>query len=135
MALKSLIKKEIVIDDEKLSKIHNDDIKTYLLAFSSFIKKGISDYDSWVGAEISEVKSWQDRNSIFGLVAPMEDYVYPQLLIEPELTIFFKNLNKKVDFEDFYGLSEEYFGERYGMDRMTLDFVETLLQTGHSSFS
>lgn len=135
VALKSLIKKEIVIDDEKLSKIHNDNLRTYLLAFSSFIKEGISDYDSWVDAEISEVKSWQDRKSIFGLVAPMEDYIYPELLIEPELTIFLRNLDKKVDFEDFYGLSEEYFGERYGMDRMTLDFVETLLQTGDSSFS
>ncbi|MDD5377268.1 MAG: hypothetical protein PHH16_04085 [Candidatus Gracilibacteria bacterium] len=133
--LKSLSEKEIVIDDEKLSNIHNDHIRSYLLAFSHFIKEGITDYDSWVDAEISEVKSWQDRNSIFGLVAPMEDYIYPRLLIEPELMVFLRNLDKKVDFEDFYGLSEEYFGERYGMDHMTLDFVETLLQTGHSSCS
>ena len=64
----------------------------------------------------------------------MEDYIYPGLLIEPELIIFLRDLNKKVNFEDFYGLSEQYFGERYGMDHMTLDFVEALLQTGDATF-
>lgn len=133
--LKSLSVNEIIIDDEKLQKIHNENLRSYLLAFSWFIKKGITDYNTWVDAEISEVRSWQDRDNIFGLVAPMEDYVYPELLIEPELIIFLRNLEKKVNFEDFYGLSETYFGDRYGMDHMTLDFVETLLQTGQSSFS
>lgn len=127
--LASLIDTEIVIDDEKIAKIHNTNIRDYLLAFSKFIKEGIADYASWVGAELSEVRSWQDRESIFGLIAPMEDYIYPQLLIEPELIIFLRDRSKKVNFEDFYGLSEEHFGERYGMDHMTLDFVESLLQT------
>lgn len=127
--LASLTDTEIVIDDEKLARIHNANIRTYLLVFSKFIKEGITDYVSWVGAELSEVRSWQDRESIFGLIAPMEDYIYPQLLIEPELIIFLRDRSKKVNFEDFYGLSEEYFGERYGMDHMTLDFVESLLQT------
>ena len=132
--LGSLSDKEIVIDDEKLARIHNGNIREYLLAFSKFIKEGTTDYASWVDAELFEVKSWQDRGNIFGLVAPMEDYVYPQLLIEPELIIFLRDQGKKVNFEDFYGLSEEYFGERYGMDHMTLDFVESLLQTWDASF-
>jgi hypothetical protein len=127
--LASLSDKEIIIDDEKLTKIHNVNIRAYLLSFSQFIKEGTTDYAAWVGAELSEVKSWQDRGNIFGLVAPMEDYIYPQLLIEPELIIFLRDLDKKVNFEDFYGLSEEYFGKRYGMDHMTLDFVESILQT------
>lgn len=100
--LKSLSANEIIIDDEKLSRIHDSNIRSYLLAFSRFIKEGITDYDTWVDAEISEVRSWQDRDNIFGLVAPMEDYMYPELLIEPELIIFLRNLEKKVNFEDFY---------------------------------
>lgn len=100
--LASLRDKEIIIDDEKLAKIHNVNIRAYLLSFSQFIKEGTTDYASWVDAEIFEVKSWQDRGNMLGLVAPMEDYIYPQLLIEPELIIFLRNLDKKVNFEDFY---------------------------------
>ena len=63
--LASLSDKEVKIDDEKLSRIHDTNIRTYLLAFSKFIQEGTTDYDAWVGAEISEVKSWQDRENIF----------------------------------------------------------------------
>lgn len=134
VALKELSKKEIKIDDEKLAKIHNSHLKEYLLLFSKFIKDWITDYDTWIDAEIHEIKSWQDRNNIFWFVAPMEDYMYPGVLVEPELIIFLRNLGKNVIFEDFYWLSEWYFGERFWMDNMTLDFVETLLQTWDSAF-
>lgn len=135
VSLKELSKNEIVIDDEKLSKIHNDNIRNYLLKFSEFIKNGITDYQTWVDAEIYEVKSWQDRENLFGLVAPMEDYMYPGVLVEPELLIFFRNIEKKVLLEDYYGLSDKYFWDKYGMNHMTLDFVETLIQTGDAAYS
>lgn len=133
--LKNLLEGEIKIDDWKLSQIQNIHIREYLLAFSSLIKNGVTDYDTWVNAEIHEVKSWQDRKQIFWIVAPMEDYMYPWILVEPELIIFLKNSEKKVHFEDFYWLSERYFQDRFWMDSMTLDFVETLLQTGDAAFS
>jgi len=133
--LKDLLEREIKIDDSKLSQIQNTHIREYLLAFSYFIKNGITDYDTWVNAEIHEVKSWQERKEIFWIVAPMEEYMYPWVLVEPELIIFLKNAEKKVHFEDFYWLSERYFQDRFWMDSMTLDFVETLLQTGDAAFS
>lgn len=135
VSLKELSKNEIIIDDEKLSKIHNDNIRNYLLKFSQFIKNGITDYQTWIDAEIYEVKSWQDRENLFGLVAPMEDYMYPGVLVEPELLIFFRNIEKKVLLKDYYGLSEKYFWDKYGMNHMTLDFVETLIQTGDAAYS
>lgn len=134
VALRDLSKEEIKIDDEKLAKIHDFHIREYLLLFSKFIKDWVTDYDTWIDAEIHEVRSWQNRNNIFWLVAPMEEYMYPELLVEPELMIFLRNLEKKVNFEDFYWLSEEFFGDKYWMDNMTLDFVETLIQTWDSAF-
>lgn len=134
VALKELIDTEIHIDDEKLAHIHHPHLRAYLLLFSKFIKNGITDYDRWVDAEIHEVKSWQDRKTVFGFVAPMEDYMYPNVLVEPEFLLFVRNWEKQVNFSDFYGLSEEFFQNRFWMDRMTLDFVEPLLQTGDSAF-
>lgn len=132
--LATLAENEIIIDDEKLRKINNEHIRKYLLTFSKFIKDWTTDYKSWVDAEVLEVKSWQNRDDILWIVGPMEDYISPGLLVEPELMLLMKNLNKKINFEDFYGLSEEYYGNRYWMDNMTLDFVETLLQTWDCSF-
>lgn len=134
VALKDFIQTKIHIDDQKLAQIENPHLREYFLLFSKFIKEWITDYDTWIDAETHEVRSWQDRKTIFWFVAPMEDYMYPGVLVEPELLLFLRNLEKKVNFWDFYGLSEEFFQERFWMDHMTLDFVETLLQTGDSAF-
>lgn len=133
--LKDLLHRKIEIDDSKLYQIQDEHIRAYLFYFSRFIKSWVTDYNAWVNAEIHEVKSWQDRTKIFWIVAPMEDYMYPWVLVEPELMIFLRNLEKKVHFEDFYWLSEQFFNERFWMDHMTLDFVENLLQTWDSAFS
>lgn len=133
--LKDLLHRKIEIDDSKLYQIQDEHIRAYLFYFSRFLKSWVTDYNAWVNAEIHEVKSWQDRTKIFWIVAPMEDYMYPWVLVEPELMIFLRNLEKKVHFEDFYWLSEQFFNERFWMDHMTLDFVENLLQTWDSAFS
>lgn len=132
--LKDLSDTPISIDIEKLEKIHNPHMRSYFLKFAQLICQWVTDYQTWVDAEVHEVKSWQDRNSIFGFVGPMEDYMYPTVLVEPELLLCLRNIKNTTQLEDFCNLSEEYYGEKYGMDHMTLDVVESLLHTGDATF-
>lgn len=135
VALRDLSKDTIEVDDEIISQIYNPHLKNYLLFFSKAIKNGMIDYNTWVENETHEVHSWKQRESIFWVIGPMEDYIYPWVLVEPEIMVYLRNKEKKVHFEDFYGLSQEFFQDRFGMDHMTLDFVETFLQSGRSAFS
>jgi len=125
----------ITIDVSQFQYIHNSDLREYLQRISGFIADGNYAYADWVGAEFYESKIWQNQSSEIGFVAPMEDYVFPWVFIEPEIILFLKDTRNPVRYSDFYNLSEKFFNERYGMDYMTCTHVETVLEGWDASYS
>lgn len=126
---------DLGINDREFDSINDENLRKYLSLFSTFIKQWITNYDLWVQAEVFETNTWKNRKSSFGIVTPIEDYNFPELLVEPEFILFLKNIDKEFNNSDFYNLSLEFFWDKYWMDNMTLDFVETFLEWWESTFS
>ncbi len=57
----------------------------------------------------------------------MEDYIAPGF-VEPELYLFLKDTRNQVPYSRFYDLSNKYFGQKFGMDKMTCTHVEAILE-------
>jgi hypothetical protein len=117
--------KKIVI--EEIWKIKNPHLRVYLERISNLLASSKHDYVSWVDAETHESAVWADQTSKIWFVSPMEDYIAPGF-VEPELYLFLKDTRNQVPYSEFYNLSEKYFGQRFGMDKMTCTHVETLLE-------
>lgn len=124
-----------LFDSSNFNQIHDENLKKYMMLFSTFIEWWITNYNLWVEAEHFELNSWKNKDSIFWLVTPIEDYNFSWVLVEPELILFLKNNNTNITNEDFINLSTKYFNNSYWMDNMTLNFVETLIEWGESTFS
>jgi len=126
---------KLLIDTTNFSDIKDENIRKYLGLFSTFINQWITNYDIWVESEVFELETWKNKESIFGIVTPIEDYHFSWVLVEPELVLFLKNKEKIFNNSVCSNLSKEFFDNEYWMNNMTLDFVETLIEWWESTFS
>lgn len=124
-----------MIQSQKLDMIQDTNIRGYLQSIDTLLKQGDHAYDAWVHAERFESANWKDQSTGLGFVSPMEDYFFPGVLVEPEIIFFLRSSEANFPYSDFYTLSEKFFGEKYGMDKMTCNQVETILEGGDSTFS
>lgn len=129
--------KELAIDTKYLESINDVNLRKYLHLFTTFIDQEITNYDLWVEAELFELETWKNKDSIFWLVTPIEDYNYETVVVEPEIILFLKDKEKakNINLDNYCNLSKEFFWDNYWMDNMTLNFVETILEWWESSFS
>ena len=112
---------------EEIWKINNPHLRAYLERINNLLAIGDYNYKSWVDAEIHESEVWIDQKARIWFISPMEDYIAPGF-VEPELYLFLKDTRNQVPYSRFYDLSNKYFGQKFGMDKMTCTHVEAILE-------
>ncbi|MDD2487300.1 MAG: hypothetical protein PHS92_02950 [Candidatus Gracilibacteria bacterium] len=119
------------ISYSSLDNIKNPELRAYLRKVITLCFKGSYEYDDWVGAEINEVNSWLGKGDM-AFIGPMENYLHKNF-VDPEFSIMFR---QKIDLDPrvFEGLAKKYYGEGFGMDRVTVFQVEPIIEMGQFSY-
>ena len=123
------------IDTKKINLSSMSDksyIKKYFTEFLNLIEKWKTDYDKFIKIEENEVKSWKEKQKL-SFTAPMENY-HKDYLIDLWYEIHLSEHIQKEEIQNMQDLSNKYFWSWFGMNEISLTFVEMMLTGGDNSF-
>lgn len=116
---------------ESIKKINNQHLKAYLEKMINLSSSWNNNYKDWIEAEKNEVYAWQsDDNIVF--LSPMENYMHKNF-IDPELLVLSREKTGRKP-ENFADLSYRQFGNKYGMEKVWVFFVEKILGWWETTF-
>ena len=115
--------------------LNNPNLKRYLTSIKSFIATDNMSYEDWTDVEKFSLNTWSDNSSKIWLTSPIEDYVFPWICVEPELILFLKDNSLSPNSLEFENLSRKYFMNWFSMKKITINFVEPILESGEATFS